>query len=125
MLAFRDFAPRKETPAGWFTVGTWEPFEAALAEANDWIAREGIDIINVETLLVPHQQASSEDPAWHFLAHRGVPVFRQVIRVWYRPRRPPREPGPTGERVMRREGIISGAGDEPREDSAEPLWPAG
>ena len=33
MLDFRDFAPRKTTPAGWFTVGAWEPFEAVVTEA--------------------------------------------------------------------------------------------
>jgi hypothetical protein len=53
MIAFRDFPPKQLTPHTWPSYGTFGSFEEAVQAANDWIATEHIDVVNVETVLVP------------------------------------------------------------------------
>jgi len=89
MIAFRDFSPRNLDKPGFSKgVGEWEPLSAALAAANEWIASEGIEVLNVETVVLPchpSERAFSDSSApaahvnggnWH--------VARQVVRVWHR-----------------------------------------
>ena len=89
MIAFQDFAPRILSPPTWGQgQGEWEAIEDVIANANEWIQKEKIDIINIETVVMPchvgtpayDQTASSAswiNPGhWH--------VNRQFIRVWYR-----------------------------------------
>jgi hypothetical protein len=77
MIAYRDFRPEAPGlfPRGWqFREG----FDAALAEANDWIERESVDVLSVETLG----------------CHEAAFEVRS-IRVWYRTSSP--KPRPTPE----------------------------
>ncbi len=69
MIAFRDF--KAVRPAGFFPSldRLAEAQQRALAEANEWIVRESIDLIGVESL------ADQEE---------GAPVERRCIRIWYR-----------------------------------------
>jgi hypothetical protein len=69
MIAFRDFRPIR--PAGLFPAITQlaETQAKALADANEWIERESIEVINVESLADELE---------------GAPVERYLIRVWYR-----------------------------------------
>jgi hypothetical protein len=89
MLAFRDFAPRSLSPPSWSNgAGEWEVLTDALEAANEWVRSQKIDVINVETVVMPcHVDtpafAETTAPAswingghWH--------VHRQFIRVWHR-----------------------------------------
>lgn len=93
MLAFRDFAPCNLSPPSWGSgAGEWEALEDALTSANEWIRSEWVDVINVETVVIP---CHVDTPAF---AQTGVPasfingqhwyVHRQFIRVWYRAAKP-------------------------------------
>lgn len=99
MLAFRDFVPRDDTPMLALS-RRLESVQAVLARANAWIAESGVEVVNVETVLLPVAAAGRDDDD----ARRGsqghytdnlqydLGLFEvgttrlQVIRVWHRSR---------------------------------------
>jgi hypothetical protein len=87
MIQFRDFAPRQLEPPAFLRPPAFEGLDAVLAAANDWVRREGIDVLNVETVVLPNLWAphsrGTADP------NRALPpdfaaAWNQFIRVWYR-----------------------------------------
>ena len=86
MIHYRDFVPEMLQPPGFFTPAEHESFDAAVAEANQWIGESKARILNVETVVLPNifsrfeegtkdgaLGTSGEQPShWH-----------QFIRVWY------------------------------------------
>jgi hypothetical protein len=86
MLRYQDFVPRMTKPAAFLSPAEHESFEAAVAEANQWIADNAIRIISVETVVLPNiwsrYEEGSADAA---LGTSGdSPSFwHQFIRVWY------------------------------------------
>jgi hypothetical protein len=91
MLAFRDFSPRNLKPPTWSRgLGEWESLPEAIAAANEWLRTEDIDLINIETVVMPFHGGITEldltkSPA-SFINGQHWYVFRQFIRVWYRAR---------------------------------------
>lgn len=90
MFAFRDFVPKQlHAPRLGFSAtaqqGEYETLDAALLAANEWIAREGVRVVNLETVVLPsiweHWETGSRDPVLTSTA--GAPLWYQVIRVWY------------------------------------------
>lgn len=85
-IAYRDFAPRELSPAAFLRPATYEPFSQAVAAANEWIAAEAVQVMNVETVALPnlwgpHSQGT-EDP--DIGARSDFPVmWNQFVRVWY------------------------------------------
>ncbi len=80
MIDQRDFIP-KTLSKHWLKGIQTESFDAAIAAANDWIAAENIDVINVETIVLP----IADDDATETASITGAPIsLRQFIRVWYR-----------------------------------------
>ena len=80
MIDQKDFIP-KTLSVHWLKGLQTESFDAAIAAANEWISAENIDVINIETIVLP----ISEDDATETTAITGVPIsLRQFIRVWYR-----------------------------------------
>jgi hypothetical protein len=87
MIQFRDFVPKMTAPPGFFKLAEYESFEAAVAAANQWIRESRIDLVNIETVVLPNIWSgwekgstdtslgtSGESPShWH-----------QFVRVWYR-----------------------------------------
>ncbi len=86
MISFRDFAPRQVAPAALFKQASYESLDEALADANDWIARKGVTVLNVETVVLPNLNSSSaegtEDPNVVTNAE-FLMTWNQFIRVWY------------------------------------------
>ena len=89
MLGFRDFVPIDNTRALALS-RTREDGASLLARINDWIATERVDVVNVETLLLP--AGTADKGANHFndniqlavgALEIGTPRL-QVIRVWFR-----------------------------------------
>lgn len=83
MLACRDFAPRQKTPPhsvmALMDQGEHESFELALAAANEWIDSGRIEVLHVETVVLPRQRV------WrNLLLIIRYPSWHQFIRVWYR-----------------------------------------
>lgn len=85
-LAFRDFVPRDRTRMLALS-RTFETSAEVLARANAWIAAEGIEPLNVETLLLPGAPAGVEESPWYVELNAGplaLAQWHQVVRVWYR-----------------------------------------
>lgn len=85
-VAFKDFTPNVEK-WGLFR-NTFESFQDCLQRANQWIAAENPDIINIETVVLPNLKNSedpvaynSEDPVT-YMAEAGR--WHQFVRVWYK-----------------------------------------
>jgi len=86
MIHYRDFVPEMLEPARFFTPAEHESFDAAVADANTWIAENRIKVLNVETVVLPNIWSrfeegtndgalgtSGEQPShWH-----------QFVRIWY------------------------------------------
>lgn len=81
MLEFRDFAPQ---PTGRKLSGRLE-FENSLrdsvSEASRWIDAENINVLNIETVVLPSiwAEKSTEAPELSSLSPRY-----QLVRVWFR-----------------------------------------
>jgi hypothetical protein len=86
VLRYQDFIPLRTAPPGFLKPAEYEPFAAALADANEWIKENEIRVLNVETVVLPNiwspYEEGTHDPA---LGTSGdSPSFwYQVIRVWY------------------------------------------
>ena len=91
MLAFRDFVPRQvQAPRLGLSAkalqGEYESLETALAAANAWLVGAGVEVVNVETVVLPNLwsnfEEGSRDPV---LGGSNAAMFwHQFIRVWYR-----------------------------------------
>jgi hypothetical protein len=80
MIDQRDFIP-KTLSKHWLKGVQTESFDAAIVAANDWIDAENIDVINVETVVLP----MAEDDETETSSISGVgKELRQFIRIWYR-----------------------------------------
>jgi hypothetical protein len=80
MIDQKDFVP-KHLSTHWLKGVTADTFDSAVQAASDWITNENIDVINIETVVLPIvSENDSEISAIH-----GMPALsRQFIRVWYR-----------------------------------------
>ena len=89
MIGFRDFPSKQLTPHTWKSYGTFESFEQAVRAANDWIAAERVDVVNVETVVLPvewrteRSDAKTTTPFVHVLVEQRLDCL-QFVRVWYR-----------------------------------------
>lgn len=86
-LVYRDFAPKMVTAPRYLTPATFESLAQALATANAWLAENPVDLVNVETVVLPNiwnpNEQGSEDTS---LASAGgfQSTWHQFIRIWYR-----------------------------------------
>lgn len=87
MFDYRDFHPDQLEPGGFFKVAKWEPFEAAMKRANEWVEEHEVEVINIETVVLPNiyspGEEGSEDAKLHTSGEYGSGWY-QVLRVWFR-----------------------------------------
>ena len=86
MIRYQDFVPQMMTPSSLFQPATFEPFDEALAEANQWIRENQIEVVSMETVVLPNiwnrWEEGTKDPS---LGTGESPShWHQFIRVWYR-----------------------------------------
>lgn len=87
MLKYRDFAPRVLSEPGLFHAGEFESFDHAVEAANEWIRSNNVEVINVETVVLPNIWSRWEEgTADGSLGTSGDSPSRwhQVVRCWYR-----------------------------------------
>lgn len=91
MLRYIDFIPKQLAEPGLFAPGAHEDFDAAVAAANAWLAENRVNLICIETVVLPNLwsrweggskdasiQTSGENPSrWH-----------QFLRIWYHDAQP-------------------------------------
>jgi hypothetical protein len=94
MIKYRDFAPQI-TERGPFGGPTeYEVFSEVVSAVNQWIESRTIQVINVETVVLPDSLKSTSDGVYGVAVSNGVyPVMVsqgvtincfQCVRVWYR-----------------------------------------
>lgn len=84
-LSFQDFVARDKTKM--LAVSrTYESIAEVVERANEWIESEGVEVFQVETLLLPGALASSGGTSTNVEVNAGSVSFshwHQVVRVWY------------------------------------------
>lgn len=88
VLAYKDFLPAV-LKTGFFS-NEHESVSAAVVRANEWIAKSGVEVINVETVVLPNVK-QVEDASQVGIRTSGEmsSFWYQVVRVWYTTETPP------------------------------------
>ena len=88
MLKYKNFVPKMTRTYGFFTDAEFENFDAAVAAADEWIARTGVDVIQMETVVLPNMYNPGEkgpnDTYLNVTSQHGMNHWYQFLRVWYR-----------------------------------------
>ncbi len=87
-ILFRDFVPAHK--GGGMLNPVYETATEVAARASAWIEASGIQMIQMETVVLPNIGDDSNAGMKHAGQH---PWWWQVIRVWYREQSPPPLPG--------------------------------
>ena len=85
MFNYRDFWPRQLKRGGLVKKAQWQPFEMAMKKANAWVKKEGVKVINIETVVLPNVWESDlgpEDAKFNTYTDSEC-IWYQVVRVWY------------------------------------------
>ena len=86
MLKYRDFVPRQLKAPGVFDQGEHESFDHAVVAANDWISNNSIQLVSLETVVLPNIWSRWEDGSADASIGTGDSPSRwhQFLRCWYR-----------------------------------------
>ncbi len=83
MIQFKDFAPQI-TKRGFFS-REFESFQEALAAANAWIRESQVDVVNIETVVLPEMWGEDGTTDTNLTTSGDMMnSWYQFIRVWYR-----------------------------------------
>jgi hypothetical protein len=80
MIAFYDFIPQRQSKR------EYENIHEMVSRVNRWIEQYQIDVLNIETLLVPNLPADTAESRW-VRSDLSVSITLstyQFVRVWYR-----------------------------------------
>ncbi len=89
MIKFEDFVPELEDEGGLFRKMAFEAFQTVLDRANKWIDDNNIDVVNIETVVLPNIHSKFEEGSTdvQLKASSGAGTdWHQFIRIWYRSR---------------------------------------
>ena len=87
MFNFKDFVPKQISPGGFFSNASYESLEQAIKESNQWVDQNDIDVINIETVVLPNIHANDEDGSTDTSLWQGgesSATWHQFIRIWYK-----------------------------------------
>ena len=88
MIRYRDFVPTMRSASSYLRQPEFESLDEALAQCNDWVKSNDVDLVSIETVVLPnihqpHEEGSSDvdlrqdDEFVHTRWH-------QFVRVWFR-----------------------------------------
>ncbi len=87
MIDFKDFIARQIGPAKFLGEPEFETLQDAVKGATEWIESEKVDVINIETVVLPHVHSPLEGGTVDVNIRQSedfVTNWNQFIRVWYR-----------------------------------------
>jgi hypothetical protein len=94
MIKCKDFAPRITQRGPFGGASEYESFSDVVSTANQWIESRTIQVINVETVVLPDRIEGTSDDVYGVTTSNGFhPVMIsqglaikcfQCVRVWYR-----------------------------------------
>lgn len=82
MIFFKDFAPQVTKNDFWST--EYESLGGPLAAANEWISEDKIDVVNIETVVLPMVDREGQTTEDGMRSSRMTSMWHQFIRVWYK-----------------------------------------
>ena len=86
MIKFEDFEPKIVKSGGMLSSNVYESMEDVMVKVNALITRRGVELVNIETVVLPNIHADGEegtrDPDLPVFG--GMGEWNQFIRVWYR-----------------------------------------
>jgi len=87
MIEYKDFTPRMLGERRLIGEPEFESLQDAVKGCNQWISDSGVDVVNVETVVLPNVhhpfEEGSEDVNIR-QADDDTTAWNQFIRVWYR-----------------------------------------
>lgn len=91
-MNFKDFVPGSIESRGKFLgiefpQTTFESFDACVTAARDWVAQQGVEVINLETVVLPniYEPTESGTTDTDLVASGEIRThWYQFLRVWYR-----------------------------------------
>jgi hypothetical protein len=87
MIRFKDFVPNMVSPPGFLTEAQYESFDDALVAANAWINENNIQLIHIETVVLPNLWSDHETGTTDVsleTSGQHSSAWHQFIRCWYR-----------------------------------------
>jgi hypothetical protein len=87
MLYFKDFRPAitGQKKVLFMTLSDYGGISEVMPNVNDWIARNEIDVMNIETVALPNIDIEEGSNDSHLRASGEMSThWFQIIRVWYR-----------------------------------------
>jgi hypothetical protein len=94
MIKYKDFAPRITERGPFGGPAEYESFSEVVSEVNQWIESTTIQVINVETVVLPDRIEGTSDGDYGLtvsnsfhpvMISQGVTInCFQCVRVWYR-----------------------------------------
>jgi hypothetical protein len=103
VITYRDFAPQQTAPGGLLKRPEFESLDQAVAEANAWIDSNRVEVVNIETVVLPNVWSPYEEGTEDAnIMTRGdfATAWNQFVRVWYTAGKPTR---PTDSKSQARE----------------------
>lgn len=84
MLRYQDFVPRQIRASFPLAPVQYESFDEAVAAAGAWIAQGELQVVNVETVVLPAlwQEEGSADSELRASGDSST-YWYQFVRVWY------------------------------------------
>ncbi len=81
-IAFKDFFPTVLRSG--FLSSDYEAFPVVVNRANEWITTSGVQVLNVETLVLPNVSSETEAQQTNIRTSGEMSSYwRQILRVGY------------------------------------------
>jgi len=86
MIQVKDFVPEK-SKGSLFKSGKIQQFDEVLKEMNSWIETNNIEVVSIETVVLPNIHDSQEEGSQDtelFTGGESSSHWYQIMRVWYK-----------------------------------------
>lgn len=80
-IQYKDFFPKVKSEG--LLANEYETLQETLIQANNWLAKETINLVNIETVLLPRVRTEEEASTNDLFTGNYTTHWSQVIRIWY------------------------------------------
>jgi len=87
MIKCKDFVPEIIKRGGFFSSAKAQEFQTCLDHANQWISDENVEVVNIETVVLPniHDELEEGSMDTNLDTHGDTTSnWNQFVRVWYK-----------------------------------------
>jgi hypothetical protein len=88
MILYRDFVPAR-TRGGFLRSDRFESFDQAVSAANEWVQREAVSVVTVETVVLPNifregEEGTHDAQLETAESNTSSNAWHQFVRIWYK-----------------------------------------